>query len=93
MGLVGAALERMKRYPYSAMHAGLQDTVFVHIVVGRNGKVLGANIVSSRHIAGLDDATLDLIHRCSPLPAPPESVKGDAVAVDGSINYFLMSNN
>jgi periplasmic protein TonB len=93
MGLVGAALERMKRYPYSAMHAGLQDTVFVHIVVSRIGKVLSASIVSSRHIPALDDATLDLIHRCSPLPPPPESLKGDVVAVDGSINYFLMSNN
>lgn len=93
MGLVGATLERMKRYPYSAMHAGQQDTVFVHIVVGRNGKVVSANIVSSRHITALDDATLDLIHRCSPLPAPPESVKGDLVAIDGSINYFLESGN
>lgn len=93
MGLVGAELQRNKRYPWEAMHEGQQDVVYVHIVVDRRGKVQAAKIISSRHFPELDAEALALVWRCSPLPPPPPQVTGNTVGFDGAIDFFIKGDN
>ena len=92
-GLIGAELQKKLRYPWEVQHQGQEDVIYARIAVDRNGNVLDAKIVSSKHFQLLDRATLDLIHRCSPFPPPPASVPGDTVEFDGAVNYFIKTGN
>jgi protein TonB len=92
-GRVLAEVQRKKRYPYAAMQAGQQDVVTVHVVVDAAGNIVESSIVTSKNFALLDEAALDLLRRCSPLPAPPESaLTGNRIAFDLPIAYALKPN-
>lgn len=84
-----AKLSSLKRYPPSALHAGLQDTVMVRFVVDRSGQALSAEVIRSKGVAILDREALALIRRASPLPAPPPEVLGDAIELIAPIQFIL----
>ena len=90
--LIAAHLERNKRYPREARRDGLQGTPTVRFTVDRRGRVSNVSIrASSGHIA-LDEATVDLMQRVSPLPAMPRSMGRDSVTVTLPIEYTLRRN-
>jgi TonB family protein len=65
----------------------------VHVVVDAAGNIVESSIVTSKNFALLDEAALDLLRRCSPLPAPPESaLTGNRIAFDLPIAYALKPN-
>jgi protein TonB len=51
--------------------------------------VHNARIVRSSGSSLLDRATLDLIARAQPLPAPPPDIHGSQIAIVVPINYNL----
>jgi protein TonB len=57
--------------------------------VDRSGGVHNARIVRSSGSSLLDRATLDLIARAQPLPAPPPDIHGSQIAIVVPINYNL----
>jgi protein TonB len=87
--LVLAALERKKRYPASAQRRGQQDTVHVQIIIDRSGNVLEARVLRSMHNRELDTEAVALVHRASPLPAPPDSILGESIDLVVPVEFFI----
>ena len=48
---------------------------YLRFEIDSNGKVLSATVVRSAGFSELDNATLDMINRASPVPRPPEGSK------------------
>lgn len=84
-----ARLQRYKRYPSEAQARGEQGVAHLAFSVDRNGGVHNAHIVRSSGSSLLDHATLDLIARAAPLPAPPPEVRGAQISIVVPINYNL----
>jgi TonB family protein len=82
-------LERNKRYPAQAQGAGLQDVVYVHIIVDRSGRLLAAAVTRSKHFSLLDRAALDLVKRAAPLPPLPDDIQGEQLNLTVPVDFFL----
>lgn len=90
--LVNAHLARKKRYPREARRARQQGVVTVRFTVHRDGRISGAEIRQSSGQALLDDATLDLLRRVSPLPRFPRGMDRDSVTLTLPIDYALRTD-
>ncbi len=84
-----AKLERNKRYPAAAQGAGQQDTVFVRLVLDRNGRLLDASLNKSAGFAMLDSETLALARRASPFPAPPQTISGERIVRIVPVEFYI----
>lgn len=66
-----AHLNRHKRYPEDARRRGQEGVVRLRFVVDGQGRVLSFALAGKSGSASLDRATLQMIRRAQPLPAPP----------------------
>jgi protein TonB len=57
--------------------------------VDRSGGVHHARIVRSSGSSLLDEATLALVERAAPLPAPPPEISGAQIAISVPIRYNM----
>ncbi len=80
-------LERHKRYPSEAQARGETGIVRLAFSVDRSGGVHNARIVGSSGSSILDRATLSLIERAAPMPAPPPEVAGAQIPIVVPIRY------
>jgi periplasmic protein TonB len=64
-------LARYKRYPEQARRRGIQGTSQVRFSLDRSGNVLSVALAKSSGNSALDNATLSMIRRASPVPVPP----------------------
>ena len=87
--LVSAHLERNKRYPREARREGQQGTPSVRFSVDRRGRVRDVSIVTSSGHELLDEATLSLLQRVSPLPPMPRAMGRESVTITLPIEYSL----
>lgn len=67
-------LAKFKRYPEDARRRGTQGVVQLRFKVDANGNVLSYEIAKESGSASLDRATLEMIRRAQPLPAPPREI-------------------
>ncbi len=86
---LSAHLNRRKTYPAEAKQARQQGVVVVRFRIGRDGRVLSADIKRGSGHPLLDAATLDLLHRVSPLPRIPRSIDRDELTLSLPIDYAL----
>lgn len=86
---VVARLERYKRYPSEAQSRGDRGVVRLAFNVDRSGGVHNARVVGSSGSNLLDRETLSMIERASPLPPPPDEVRGTYVPVVVPIAYSI----
>lgn len=84
-----ARLQRYKRYPTEAQERGDEGVAQLAFSVDRSGRVHNARILRSSGSSLLDRATLDLVTRAAPLPAPPPEIRGAQIAIVVPINYNL----
>ncbi|WP_189338421.1 energy transducer TonB [Sphingobium sp. SCG-1] len=84
-----ARLERRKRYPSAAMQQRMEDIVYLHMVIGRDGHIVSSDIVRSRRFPVLDDAVRELVKRVDPLPKMPKGLPGDTYTVTVPIDFFI----
>lgn len=75
-----AHLERRKRYPAGARSRREEGTALVRFSIDANGNVLSARLARSSGSADLDEATLALVRRASPVPTPPPGAPLDLTA-------------
>lgn len=66
-----AHLERRKRYPSGAKSRGEVGVAYVRFTIDDSGKVLSATLAGSSGFPELDEEVVSLVHRASPVPAPP----------------------
>lgn len=82
-------LERYKRYPSEAQSRGDRGVVRLAFSVDRSGGVHNARVVASSGSNVLDRETLAMIERASPLPPPPDDVRGAYIPVVVPIAYSI----
>ncbi len=86
-------LARFKRYPEDARRRGLHGINSLRLVIDRNGTLVAYSLASASGSASLDRATLQLIRRAQPLPAPPaELFDGSQLEVIAPISYSIQRN-
>ena len=84
-------LNRKRKYPPEAKKARQQGVVVVKFTIDRQGNVLDAVIKKSSGHALLDQETLNLMRRASPLPAIPDSLGKDRLTISLPIEYSLIN--
>lgn len=83
-------LNRHKRYPHDARQRGQEGTVKVRMVIDSQGRVLDHQVLAGSGSRSLDRATLQMIRRAQPLPAPPaELLKNGSLEVIAPFVYSL----
>lgn len=88
-GLVLGHLERYKRYPRSAQMRRQQGVPHVRIVIDRSGRVVAARLEKSSGVESLDEETVALAERASPLPAPPPEMAQDRIELVVPVQYMM----
>ncbi len=71
-GILQAWFMRYKRYPHQARARRMEGVVRVWFRIDRDGNLLESRIEQSCGHRVLDEATLELLQRAAPFPAPPE---------------------
>jgi periplasmic protein TonB len=82
-------LERNKRYPEAAQARNQHGTVELAFSLDRQGRVTASRIAKSSGSSALDEATLDLVRRAQPFPAPPPEMAGAEVNLSVPIRYNI----
>jgi protein TonB len=82
-------LLRYKKYPPEAISRKLQGNVVIGFTIARDGTVSDARIEKSSGSPSLDQATLALVQRASPVPSLPDSFNGSVARVKFPIDYKL----
>ena len=82
-------LELHKRYPLAARARHEQGAVMVHFSIDRGGRLVSAEVLKSSGSRLLDEEALAMLHRASPLPAPPASIEGDPITRDLPVQFSL----
>lgn len=86
---VQAYVVRAKKYPTAARSRREEGIVHLQFVIDANGNVLSARVVRSSGYASLDQSTIDMIHRISPVPAPPPDMGQPRITLTVPINFNL----
>ena len=85
-------LARYKKYPDDAIKKKEEGKVVVGFTLNRDGTVLDSWIEHSTGVPELDQATLAMLQRASPMPPIPPRYKGAqlklAMPIDYSIGFF-----
>lgn len=76
-----------KQYPEDARARGEQGTVVLSFILDRSGRILSSRITSSSGSTVLDRATLAMIQRANPLPAPPPEVPGNRISLHVPVTF------
>ena len=88
-GLLMTRLQQARRYPSDARLNSQQGVAYLRVTLNRAGEVLSANIERSSGFPSLDNETLALAQRASPLPAPPAEVTGNSVVLVIPVRFSL----
>lgn len=72
-------LNRHKKYPAKAREAQQHGVVTVTFSIDRQGRIVASRLAKSSGFEELDRATLVMLQRASPLPAPPATVPGEII--------------
>lgn len=84
--MVMALLNRHKRMP----SGGGRGTATVAFTIDRSGRVLSARLARSSGDGALDQEAVALVHRVSPIPAPPANIgDGNSILLAVPVNFGL----
>ena len=70
-------LERHKKYPSIARRRNQQGSVTIQFVMNREGVLLRYEILNPSEFDSLNNATIKMLERASPMPIPPKELIGD----------------
>jgi protein TonB len=84
-----AHLERHKRYPRQARIRHQEGAATVRFTIDRDGRVGGVVLLASSGHPALDEETLALLQRASPLPPPPSEAGRPPLALTVPVQYNL----
>jgi periplasmic protein TonB len=88
-GRVLSHLERYKRYPRAAQARRQEGVAQVRFTIDREGRVLAASLDSSAGHTLLDEETLEMVRRASPLPPPPGEMTQERIELVVPVQFFL----
>lgn len=82
-------LERHKRYPRAAQARRQEGVAQVRFTIDRDGNVLSVQLDRSSGVSSLDEETVEMVRRASPLPAPPEEMAKDRIELVVPVQFFI----
>ncbi|WP_207461847.1 energy transducer TonB [Azospirillum sp. SYSU D00513] len=88
-GLLLGHLERHKRYPRMARSRRQEGVAQVRFTMDRQGKVLSVSLAKSSGFKALDEETIAMVERASPLPPIPPGVGGDRMELVVPVQFFI----
>jgi len=88
-GQIVARIEKRRRYPKSALAAGIEDNVLLRLVLDREGKLVRAEVVRSAGYSALNAEVLALAKRAQPYPRPPSTVRGLSVTLLVPVEFVI----
>lgn len=88
-GRVLGHLERHKRYPRSAQARRQEGVAQVRFTIDREGRVLSVQLDRSSGHSVLDEETVEMVRRASPLPAPPDEMTQDRIELVVPVQFFI----
>jgi protein TonB len=74
--LLSREFAKHKQYPRMAQMRGWQGTAKVELHVDANGSVTSSSISESSGFEILDKQALEMVRKATPLPQPPEALRG-----------------
>lgn len=89
LGKVMAELARNRHYPVDAKLRHEEGTALVSFTFNRQGEILDYSIVKGSGFADLDEETRRTVQRSSPLPPPPDEMKGERLTMILPLKFFL----
>jgi protein TonB len=88
-GQLMGRLQAVRRYPESSRARREEGVVQLNFTMDRAGNVLSARIARSSGYPALDQETLELARRASPLPSPPDEVAGNPLTLTVPVRFSL----
>lgn len=82
-------LSRHQHYPRLARFRGWQGQVRLRLHLAQQGAVMDVEIAESSGYEVLDRQALEMVRLASPLPVPPEGMRGDKFTVDVPVTFRL----
>lgn len=74
--LLSREFAKHKQYPRMAQMRGWQGTARIELQIDASGNVTSSRIAESSGYEILDKQALEMVHKASPLPLPPEALRG-----------------
>lgn len=86
---VAKRIAKYQTYPRSALARNIQGRAKVAVVIDRSGALQSYEILTETGERVLDREIPKLMKRIDPLPAPPDDVDGDTIALELPIVWRL----
>lgn len=74
--LLSREFAKYKQYPRMAQIRGWQGTVKVELHIDATGSIRSSTVIESSNFEVLDKQALEMVRKASPLPQPPEFLRG-----------------
>lgn len=87
--MVLSRLEQFKRYPRKAQFNHQEGIAIVRYTANRQGEILSVDLVRSSGFSELDEAAISAVRRASPIPPPPDEIKGSILELSTPIKFSL----
>jgi protein TonB len=87
--LLSREFAKHKQYPRVAQMRGWQGTTRVELRIDANGNVISSVVSESSGFEVLDKQALEMVRKASPLPLPPETLRGREFAIIVPIAFRL----
>jgi periplasmic protein TonB len=87
--LLAREIAKHKQYPRIAQMRGWQGETMIELQIDGNGKVLSSKIHTGSGHEVLDKQALEMVARASPLPQPPEALRGQSFTLLVPISFRL----
>jgi protein TonB len=85
-------LHRHKTYPRELKKAKVEGTVVLEFTIDRDGRLCASSVQRSSGSPELDRAALDMLARADPLPAIPDFMNRDELALAIPVEYSLITD-
>ncbi len=80
-------LGQYRYYPKSALDAQQEGRVVVRILIGRDGRLIDAQVEQSSGWPAIDAAEVDTVRRAAPFPPFPLGMAGETATFRSSVTY------
>ncbi|MCB5188623.1 energy transducer TonB [Methylobacillus caricis] len=87
--MLARAISKYKQYPKIAQMRGWEGEVIVEVQSDGNGNIISSKIQKSSGHKVLDEQALTMVKKASPLPTPPEMLRGKTLNILVPIPFSL----
>jgi protein TonB len=85
-------LNKHKTYPRELKKAKTEGTVTLQFTIDRNGRLVASGVKQSSGHPELDRAAMEMLARADPLPAIPEFMNRNELALAIPVEYSLITD-